>query len=222
MTLPSGPFETTCGNCGAIVTVQGLMSTNACGSPDLDTRPPPGERFTMAYWLQQCPHCGYCAGDIAKADMNVKDVVGSQHYQQQFRNLSYPDLANSFLCKALLDENRDMIVAAAWAALHAAWVCDDGSLPDRAAQCRRKALDLIGVLHSQGEQLAAQEGADSAIEIDLLRRCREFDRARRLIRNKMEKTEDENVRIILKYQEHLAVSKDSDCYTMEKAFEWKG
>ena len=50
--------ECTCAVCGR-VSMQGvIMSTNAFGSPDLDLRPPPMERFTIDHWVQECPHCG--------------------------------------------------------------------------------------------------------------------------------------------------------------------
>ena len=45
----------TCAICGEDAEQIEIGSTNAFGSPDLDLRPPPMKRQTMAFWMQACP-----------------------------------------------------------------------------------------------------------------------------------------------------------------------
>jgi hypothetical protein len=47
-----------CAVCGIATEYTSIGSTNAFGSPDLDTRPPEMQRSTIFAWVQRCPECG--------------------------------------------------------------------------------------------------------------------------------------------------------------------
>jgi len=159
-----------CSVCGREAQYSGIGSTNAFGSPDLDTRPPEGERSTMFAWVQKCPNCGYCASDLSKVQPGAKDVVETPAYKKQLNNRHYPELANSLLCKAMVDEGTRYFVKATWAIIHAAWVCDDAGSFDQASECRRKAIEMLEKAEESGQDWAEQDGTSTAILVDLLRR----------------------------------------------------
>lgn len=170
-----------CAVCGYEAEYNGIGSTNSFGSPDLDTRPPEMQRSTMFAWVQRCPECGYCASDVSKAPSQSAALVRTPEYARQLYDLTFPELANSFLCKALIDESSGDYAAAAWALIHAAWACDDDARPKPARTCRSKAAAMIEKALGSGQQFAEQDGADTAIQVDLLRRAGRLTEARRLI-----------------------------------------
>lgn len=93
-----------CAVCGTETEFTGIASTNAFGSPDLDTRPPEMQRSTIFAWVQCCPECGYCSSDISKVPSQAVSVVHSPEYGKQLTDSTYPELANGFLCKAIIGE----------------------------------------------------------------------------------------------------------------------
>lgn len=117
-----------CAVCGAQHEYTSIGSTNAFGSPDLDTRPPEMQRSTIFAWVQRCPKCGFCASNISKASDQAISVIRSEAYHEQLSDPSMPELANSFLCKSIIDETAGDYGSAAWSLIHAAWVCDDEAI----------------------------------------------------------------------------------------------
>lgn len=206
-----------CAVCGTESEHTGIGSTNAIGSPDLDTRPPEMKRSTIFAWVQRCPECGYCASDISKAPAQAAAVVCSPEYTKQLSDSTCPELVNSFLCKALIDESSGDYAAAAWALIHAAWACDDAEKATLARTCRRKAADMIETALRNGQKVAEQDKADVAIRVDLLRRAGRVTEAQQLImRNRAESTED-IIAKILDFQDALLTDGDEACHTIAEA-----
>jgi hypothetical protein len=56
---------------------------------------------------------------------SARALVESDEYRAQLLDKNFPELANTFLCYALLPEPDKIYEAAAWASIHAAWTCDD-------------------------------------------------------------------------------------------------
>lgn len=137
------PENLKCAVCGAVAEYTQVCSTNAFGSPDLDTRPPEMRRSTMFAWVRRCPECGYCASDISQATPRAAVLVRSPEYALQLADEKYPELANSFMCKALIEEQSEDLAAAAWSLIHAAWACDDAERNGPARTCRCKAADMV-------------------------------------------------------------------------------
>lgn len=160
-----------CAVCGTETEYTGIGSTNAFGSPDLDTRPPEMQRSTIFAWVQRCPECGYCAFDVSKAPSQKAALVHCPEYARQLSDSTCPEFANRFLCKALIAERSGDCTAAVWALIHAAWACDNAEKPEPARTCRSKAADMIEKALGSGQKVAGQDGADTAIQVDLLRRA---------------------------------------------------
>lgn len=209
--------KTRCAVCGIATEYTCIGSTNAFGSPDLDTRPPEMQRSTIFAWVQRCPECGYCAPDVRKAPSQAAVLVHSPEYASQLSDATYPTLANSFLCKALIDESSADYAAAAWSLIHAAWACDDAEKPESAKTCRNKAVDMIENALGRGQTIGSQDGADTAILVDLLRRAGRLTEARELISTKRPAIIENIISRILTYQDALLVKGDEACHTIAEA-----
>jgi len=212
------PEDVQCSVCGATCSCMFVMSTNTMGPPDLDLRPAEMARSNMPYWVHRCPACGYCAADLASRQRGAKAMVRKKEYIDQLNHPDYPELANSFLCKAMLDDKADEPALATWALIHAAWVCDDHDMPAEASECRRKAADKLEVLEPYGLSLADEKGAEVAILVDLLRRSGQMARARDVIMLRRGGTCDENVRAVLDFQLKLVENDDTACHNVGEAF----
>ena len=210
--------EARCGLCATQSEFLVLASTNRMGSPDLDTRPPEMERSTMRTWVQRCPNCGYCASDVAAPRPEAAAVVSTSEYERQLQDPSYPELANSFLCRALIESACGEYSAEAWAFIHAVWVCDDSDHLEQAIVCRQRAAEAIARAEEHGQLLTEQEGAGTAILVDLLRRSRQFDDARLALAAHRDKIEDDILLRVLDFQMGLIDQNDTSCHTVAEAY----
>lgn len=205
-----------CAVCGTETEYTGVGSTNSFGSPDLDTRPPEMKRSTIFAWVQRCPGCGYCASDVSVATYQAKSRVRDPEYGNQLADSTLPELANSFLCKALIDESSEDYAAAAWSLIHAAWSCDDAERESQAKTCRSKAANMIRKALESGQQVATQDGAETAIQVDLLRRAGRLNEARQLIQTQRPAITEGIILKILAFQETLILGGDEACHTISE------
>jgi len=206
-----------CAVCGNENEFTGIGSTNRLGWPDLDTRPPEMERSTIFTWVQRCPGCGFCASDISKAPPGAGSLVRASEYQKQLHDRAYPDLANSFLCKAMVDEQMSDYAAAAWALVYAAWACDDAEQRNQARICRSKAAKMLIEAEAHSQKIVEQDGMSTAILIDLLRRSGQYAEAQEsLVTRQSAITEDFIIRI-LGFQATLIKNGDDSCHTIAEA-----
>jgi hypothetical protein len=205
----------TCVLCGGTHEYKVLGSTNTFGSPDLDLRPPEMKRSTMPMWLQRCPDCGYCAGDISVATPNAADILKSDSYQQMLSGDTFPDLAKSFLLFALLNEDSDRWVSGL-ARLRAAWVCDDAKLDSQAFVCRNLAIDDMAVfVPCEDTEESIGKGC---VTIDMLRRTRRFDEATEMIDTLLAYSNTEGIlEQVLQYERVLCEKEDAACRTVADA-----
>lgn len=208
-----------CAICGTETEFTEIGSTNSFGSPDLDTRPPEMQRSTIFDWVQRCPECGYCASDVSMATPQAASLVRGPEYSRQLADSAYPELANSFLCKAFIDESSDDYAAAAWSLIHAAWSCDDAGKDVPAKTCRSKAADMIRKALESDQQVAEQDGSETAIQVDLLRRAGRLSEAQQLITTQRAAITEDIILKILTFQETLIASGDEACHTISEGLE---
>lgn len=204
------------------VSIQGvIMSTNAFGSPDLDLRPPPMERYTIDHWVQECPHCGYCAPEISKRITGAGKVVRSKHYRGILKKprKGGSSLINQFLCASALYEHAGDMAAATWMSLFAAWTADDATRGKaKAVRARTRVLDLVDRLHAQGGHLHEDPVWDAMQMIDVARRAKEFGRAKSLIAELAE-VETEPFPALVAFQGERVTARDTAAYTFKEAME---
>jgi hypothetical protein len=171
-----------CSVCGTENEYTGIGSTSTFGPQDLDSRPPERKRSTIFAWVQRCPDCGYCAVEVSKTCCpEAREIVNSREYKERLNDPTYPELANSFLCKAIIDRKSGTLAAATMALMWAAWSCDDSGHLDRAKECRQKAAEMLVTAEDNGQQVFKREGASTAILVDLLRRSGQIEQARKAI-----------------------------------------
>jgi hypothetical protein len=207
-----------CSLCGTSSSHAELESSHEFGSRDLDGRPAEGLRDTMSAWIQVCPGCLRCVGDLEAPEPTAWTVVGSEAYRRQLDDPAQSSLANQFACRAMLDEASDAPFQAAVNLLRAAWVCDDGGNEEGARRCRGRAADLLGRLTvrriSPPAELAVQR-------VELLRRAGRLDHARlALAEARALEIGDEILRQVLAYQENLVARGDMSSRTVADAVEW--
>lgn len=192
-------------------------STNALGSPDLDTRPPEMKRSTIQYQVHACPSCGYCSGDISEVSIGASEIVRTEAYQAQLRSPSHPELASKFLCWSMIEEQSGHLTAATWTCLHAAWACDDASSDTGAQGCRLRAAELLRKARAAGQTVVRNLGVEEAILTDLLRRSGLFEEALSLCGDGLAKRPEETIERMLEYQKVLIEGRDTRGHTIEEA-----
>ncbi len=207
----------TCECCRHVFTHQALSSTNEFGSPDLDTRPPEMKRSTMSAWIRRCPSCGYCSRYRTPYDAHFAAVVSSVPYRLQLADPSYPELAASFACAALLADAVGRQEDAAWAYLHAAWVLDDANKDELAGACRAKAADRFVTCAARGAAQAPQKGVPLAIAVDCLRRAGLAPQATRLIDSALSQTPEDIIQKVLMLQRTLIARGDTAAHLISEA-----
>ena len=202
-----------CAVCGKMHGYTVLGSTNAFGSCDLDTRPPEMQRSTMNYWLEECPHCGYIAYNIAKPTDVNRDILQQESYVTCDGIAFQSNLAKRFYRYSMLKDSK---MEKMMAYLHSAWVCDDVRDIENAIVCRKKAIQMAD------EILLESSEDDENLRImkaDMLRRTFQFDR---LVEEYAEvKLSDDLLNQILVYEIKLANERDDTCHTVREATENK-
>jgi hypothetical protein len=167
----------------------------------------------MHSWVQRCPECGYCAGNIGVKNKLVYNIISANSYREQLDNTTYPALANSFLCKAMLDKESEQFAECCWSYIFAAWTCDDARKLDLAKSCRQKAVDMLLIAQKHGQQMRTKPGEDIAILVDLLRRSGQLEQAEKVILSQRG-TITEKINTILDYQLELIKKSDLGCHTV--------
>jgi len=215
------PVTKTCVLCGTPSEQVEVMSSNTLfGGPDLDTRPAEMLRSTLPYWVQRCPHCGYCSGDLAQnaGDLTqVKTLVESSAYQAQLHDSSLSDPAPTFLCSALIQAQATSYALAGWGCIHAAWVCDDAENSAGAKRCRKQAAEFLQQARQRGQIIIQQRNAGEVVLVDVLRRSEQFELALSLCEEAQRHTSDSTLEAVLRFQSMLITSKDTGCYTVAQA-----
>jgi hypothetical protein len=206
-----------CAVCGTESQYLGIGGANAFGSADLDSRPAEMQRSAIVAWVQRCPNCGYCAKDVSKSRPGADVVIGREDYRVQLNDPTCSTLANSFLCKAILDREVGDYASAAMAIMHAAWACDDSDLDVRARRCRRQAAEMLRRAEEHEQLLTNLADADTAILVDLLRRSGQQREALSVIVARREGVANDTIARMLDYQAMLIRRGDTSRHTLAEA-----
>jgi len=133
-------------------------------------RPAEPNRSTLPCWVQYCELCKYCAPDVSVASAAAERIIKSDHYLAQLMHPNFPDLANRFLCAALVLQMTGNDHDAFWNVMYAAWASDDLDNRIAAQLCRRRASRQLNEILEQGGNLGSQLGTEIVVLIDLMRR----------------------------------------------------
>ncbi len=213
-----------CPLCGTESAQTAVDRTNQLQPPDFDLRPGEMKRSTLPFLAWRCPGCGYVEDSGAAAwrpvmpgpdhspprlDDVLRAVVEGREYRRQL-SAPLPELANSLLCRALLDEEAGRAAAAGWWALRAAWVCDDAGQADAARGCRERALELWEAAEAAGEELLRGNGLAprQLVLADVLRRAGSFERARECCHRALSGRPRDPIRSLLEFELELITHED--------------
>lgn len=188
---------------------------------DLDTRPPEIYRSTMPIWIKQCSSCGYCASKITTASGEAKKIVQTKAYQNQLKWSGFPEVANRFLCKAMIETAEKHFAEAAWSTIHAAWCFDDHEedYKEESARFRLQAIAMIQKIRAEHGVFGVKEGVDIAVMVDLLRRAGKFADAQKLIDQCFDTSSRINIKKAMIFQEKLIARFDTGSHTLGAALE---
>ena len=207
--------EKRCAVCGK-TSVQGFVAdAGREGAADLDLRPPPDQRETIAHWVQECPHCGYCGRSLEEPTAGAAEVVASEGYRA-LREESKPELVVRLLCASTLLEHADRWVEAAETALWSAWAADDAGADEDAVRARRRVLDLLGEIRRRGEHYIENPEAETLVMVDVARRAGEFERAAELL-DGLGGIDDPRFAAIVAFQRDRVAARDTHRYTVAEA-----
>jgi hypothetical protein len=208
--------EKVCAVCGK-TSVQGFVAdAGRQGPADLDLRPPPDQRETIAHWVQECPHCGYCGVTLEEPTAGAGEVMASEEYRAIREEPGNPELVVRLLCASTLLEHAERWVEAAETALWAAWAADDAGEAESAARARRRALDLLAEVRLRGEHYIEDPDAETLVMADLARRAGAFDRAATLL-DGLTAVGDPRFAAIVAFQRDRLAALDTGRYTVEEA-----
>jgi hypothetical protein len=180
------------------------------GAPDLDLRPGEPLRGTMESWLQQCPHCGYAAPEIARAHPAAIEAVGTAPFRALIVEATHPPLARRFLGYAYVLEETGALHAAAEATLQAAWVADDARRTELARAWRGEAV----ALWRAGPPLDPEQ---TVRVVDALRRAEAWDDASHTAEHLAASRPSEAVAGVIALEQRLIAVQDSGRHTVASA-----
>lgn len=200
--------EVTCATCGQKSRQVRIGQTEACGWPDLDGRPAPPWRSTMEHWLQECPTCGYIAGDITWPAQ--KTVHKPEPGRRLSDMLTDSPLAARFVQYAGCLSYEGNSSGACDYFLYAAWVYDDLKKATRARTMRRFALDFIH--DPAGSIIRNERRRYLLLKADLLRRMGRFSVV--LALNEKDDALTESDRRQLLWEKELALLEDEAAHSL--------
>lgn len=106
--------------------------------------------------------------------------------------------------------------AAAWSAIHAAWVCDDAAIAQAARNCRLRALALINTALAEGQPLFEKQVELAVIYADLLRRTNQFEEAIGVVEEALGLEQDIFTQRLLEFEKLLSHKGDNLCHSAGK------
>ena len=212
-----GSSETTCAICAETSEHTTIGSTNSFGSPDLDLRPPEMKRSTMAYWLQECPNCGYSAGSIDEAQSDAKAVMASEAFHTLQTGPLAGSLTGRFLKASLLDEAANDLVSAADHALCAAWSADDASDAEGARQHRNRSADLFLKSLSDTDSGSEETIVTKTRLVDILRRATRWEEANEIASKLLKQDLDPTIRSVITFEQTAIGNQDDQAHTVAQA-----
>jgi hypothetical protein len=89
---------------------------------------------------------------ISEGAEEAKAIVETIEYRARPGDPGFPSDANHFRCHALIMTvgNR---TAVGWAAMHAAWICDDPGREEAEKACRREAIASFTLVRDAGQTI---------------------------------------------------------------------
>lgn len=199
-----------CYCCGKTSVQTALLSTNSFGSRDLDQRPAGMARATVASWLEECPYCGYVAGNIEHGDAKARAFLDTPEFRAASLEPVADPAARRFLVRAAQDAHEGDRRAAFRHTLSAAWIADDRRQTSQATAFRLRAAEHLGN--------GPIRSIDIRLELlDVLRRASSWERAAALADEMTAEGLEHPFSAIVSFHRRKIAAKDSGRYTLTEA-----
>jgi hypothetical protein len=204
--------ERACSVCGKKSKQTAIMSSNQFGSPDLDLRPPEMMRSTMAYWVEECPHCHYAYPSIETKVEGVEALLIELAQMEASWTSRTRGLIRRFMTASHIAEAAGQKMEAADYALNAAWDADDSQDDVLAREFRRRAASLLE--HAvASEDLEVDEKISHLTRlVDIMRRSQSWDVALELATSLLMQNPSSPIDKILEFQIEACRRHDAACY----------
>lgn len=200
-----------CAVCGHEAEYKLIMSTSGFGSMDLDTRPPALARFLLSDQVEFCEHCGYANIDISCLSReNVQEYMETDEYQN-ILNSSINETSKKYLLTAYLTPFRKHTDYRGGYYLKAAWAFDDHHDTENAIEARKKSVDFLMQYAKIRKKIKIE-----VIVVDVLRRSLQFEEAKKLALDLLERVDDDLMKKILLFQIELINKKDVACHKVSE------
>ena len=201
-----------CAVCGEEHIFPVVLSTNAIGYMDLDTRAPQMRRSCLPYEIQRCPKCNYSNSDLEVLIPGFhRDILQMPAYQTVVNDLQIDSIAKSFLLAGYLYAKTSSYKEAGMCFLKAAWLFDDLSQNNYAIRARKKAIEYLGEYVNKAEDLHL-----TVLIVDLYRRTDDFDNAKDLAKELTDYGVEEFLNKILQFEIQLCDARDDLCHNVEE------
>lgn len=204
--------QRTCSVCGKKSKQTAIMSTNQFGSPDLDLRPPEMMRSTMAYWVEECPHCHYAYPSIETKVEGAEALLNELSLMDGPWKSRTGSLTKRFMTASHIAECASQVMEAAEYALNAAWDADDSQDDASARDCRGRAASLLENALANEEIEADEKIGHSTRLVDIMRRSQKWDPASELAKSLLMQNPSSPIDKILEFQIDACRRKDAACY----------
>ncbi|MBL8018698.1 MAG: hypothetical protein JNM27_03455 [Leptospirales bacterium] len=215
-----------CYCCGGQVEVRGIASTNSFGFSDLDFRPAEMARSTIATYPQYCPNCHYAWYDLNQGDPASPDAIQTSEYRAFFRE-GQTSLSDQFAAIASLADLANETSIRIRARHHRIWAADDAKDSQLATTTRLELCELIQKTNYAFEfsfDDSPNPGTETyristlLIQIDLVRRARNFETASAFLLNLRSSAGDNRfLTEIAQFLGERISDHDSACYTFGDA-----
>ena len=196
-----------CYICGEKVSQTHILSSGSYGPSDLDSRPDQMLRSTMHMWVRECPFCKYTAASLDQETSVDPEFLKSEEYLN-CSGLNFESPVAEQFYRHYLISSQENNTAAFYAALHAAWACDDPQDVENATICRKLAL-------AEMEKIPYFEECEEnrIIKADLLRRAGMFQRV--IDEFDPASFQEEEWRDAAEFEIYRAKEEDSCCYPFD-------
>lgn len=199
-----------CVMCGQEHHFNEVISTNAMGYMDLDTRPPMMKRSTLQYEIQMCDKCFYSNRDIETRIPGLNDdILVSPEYLHVANNDEINPTAKAFWLAGLLQLSLANYKEAGISFLKAAWIFDDLLENDNAKLARSAAHKYLSVYVEASEDINL-----AVLSVDLQRRMEDFAGASETAKQLISYGVGDFLAKILELEIKLCDKSDASCHNV--------
>lgn len=206
----------TCVICNNKVETKNVVSTLESDATNLDSRPKGIARCAEKNFVNLCDNCGYSSFNLSlDITEGHHEILESKEYLDIFHD---PDLvkdAKKFYLTGLILLDREQYNKAAYSFLRASWFFNDNGNKEWMIKSKKQAINAF-----LNDEHTFKNEQQCSIMIDCYRRIGDFDGAIKAIKEfGIENVQNEYYQKLFKFEEMLALEKDSSIHSSTEVYE---